>query len=251
MGDTAFTASAHKIAAGLVDMGHEARVVSLDDFFKNFTDYPLLENGEKDYESVETIDAVTFNRCLREILSERRTRLPVFDFASQTRSAETRELVLPRGGTVIFEGIHAFNPVLFAGVSMENVLKVYAGLRTEYRMADGMLKTRELRIVRRLLRDLRFRSYEVERTLSIWSQICSGEEKWIKVFKPDADCLLNTSFDYEPGLYAPLLAQLAAEPTSGGEYRETLLKLCDEFAAFAPVNEKDIPADSMLREFIG
>ena len=244
------TTSAGKLAQGLSALGRRASVVSLDNFFKNIEDYPVREDGEKDYESPYALDIEEFRRCMEKLLATGFAQLPTFDFPNQCRAEEILDVDISDGGLLIIEGIHALNPLLTQ--QNDRVFKLYAGLRVEYSVdGEPFLKTREVRIIRRIIRDYLFRGFSAQRTLSLWDSLQEGENKWIKVFKPDADLLLNTSFGYEACIYSGVAQQLFESAEHGGEYREILLGLIDKLEAFVPIDSELMPKNSMLREFVG
>ncbi|MBQ9959106.1 MAG: nucleoside kinase, partial [Oscillospiraceae bacterium] len=126
------------------------------------------------------------------------------------------------------------------------------GLRTEYyEEKRRIIATRDIRIVRRMIRDVRERGHAAEFTLSQWGELQRGEELWIKPFKKDADMLIDTSFEYEPCLLGALLQEIAADKRAGGSERETLLALCERFAGLPAIRPAQIPQNSTVREFIG
>ena len=125
-----------------------------------------------------------------------------------------------------------------------------AAVAAEYRLPEGLLTTREIRIVRRLIRDDRFRAYPPDRTLAVWDGIVRGEERWIKPFKTQADLLLNASFAYEPCLYRRIIESFA-DGQPAGVYRDTLNDLARKLACFEPADEALVPPDATIREFIG
>ena len=150
------------------------------------------------------------------------------------------------------EGIHALNPRLTCVLPEKSVYKIYAGLREEYSQ-DGarFLPTRDVRLARRMVRDIRFRGHSVEKTLGMWPDVCAGEDKYIKVFKNQADLLLDTSFTYELCVLAPFVHELRGAVAPDSEYAPVLEALCAKYDACASLPASLIPEDSMLREFIG
>ena len=246
------TTSAHKLAIELRARGRQAVVVSLDDFFRNIEDYPKNAKGEPDLEHVQALDLPCINRTLSALLRTGSCVLPQFDFVHQRRKRETVPLTLGAGGIAIIEGIHALNPLLSESVPQERVFRLYVGMRTEYYRAGArVVNTRDLRIIRRMVRDYYFRGYQVEDTLRVWDDLKAGEEIWIKPFKEISNLLLDTSFSYEPCVFRPILTTLAADEAQGGDFRETMLGLCALVDLFEPLGDKAVPADSMLREFLG
>ena len=245
------TTTANKLAAALRGRGCPSRVVSLDNFYKNLDDYPRLPDGSKDYENITALDLAEIERCLSELLETGETDLPEFDFVTEMRRAETTHLSLP-GGVCIVEGIHALNPQLTSGLPRGSVYKIYAGLREEYSYrGQRVIPTRDIRLARRMMRDCKFRGHSLEKTLSMWGGVCMGEDKFIKVFKAEADLLLDTSFSYEICLLAPFMAPLAGSLPEAHPQCEQLNSLAGRFALADPIPEALVPENSMLREFLG
>ena len=245
------TTTAHKLAEELVRQGMPARVVSLDNFFRGAEYYPRMPDGTTDYENLETLDLPLVNQCIKELCETGKTVLPIYDFVQEARSAETEPVDL-MGGVCIVEGIHALNPRLTALLPEGSAFKIYAGMREEYsRDGQRILPTRDVRLARRMVRDHKFRGHSLEKTFSMWPAVCEGEDKNIKVFKPEADLLLDTSFSYEVCCLAPFVTALRGELAPGTPYAAQLESLCSRFALCMPLPEQSIPRTSMLREFIG
>lgn len=245
------TTSAHKIADAITARGSRSAVISLDNFFKDVEDYPRLPSGEKDYESADALDIARINACLLQLVQTGRTEVPDFDFCSEERRHGTLPIEVD-GGVAIVEGIHALNPRLTASVPAGSVFKIYAGLREEY--SDGgqrVLPTRDVRLARRMVRDIKFRGHSIEKTFSMWPGVCAGEDKNIKVFKSEADLLLDTSFSYEVCCLAPYVLEMRGGVPAQSPCAAQLEALCSHFALCTPVAEDVMPANSMLREFIG
>ena len=244
------TTTACKLAACLCEADIPAAVVSLDDFYRNIEDYPELPGGGKDYESIQSLDVQAIHSCLGELIETGRADFPVYDFIAERRSGRVNHIELP-GGVVIAEGIHALNPLLTDVLPCGSVYRIYAGLREEYSLGGQRhLATRDIRLARRLVRDSWQRGHSLEKTLALWPRVCEGETLYVKAFKTYADYLLDTSFSYEPGLLAACLAPLrgALGNSEKGAQLDTLTAL---FSPFTRLDEKDVPLQSMLREFIG
>ncbi|MCI6640277.1 MAG: nucleoside kinase [Pygmaiobacter massiliensis] len=245
------TTTAHKLAGRIRDLGSYSQVVSLDNFYKNKEEYPRLPDGTKDYENVTALDIPMIQKCLGEIIHKGYTSLPEFDFQTESRRKQLKELVLG-DGVVVVEGIHALNPMLTDSLPREEIYKVYAGLREEYSLkGQRAISTRDLRLARRLVRDYKFRSHSPEKTITMWKAVCEGEDRFIKVFKPEADLLLDTSFSYEICAMAPFVREAyeALDPKSSAYARMGELML--SFASCRPISVDLIPHNSMLQEFLG
>lgn len=246
------TTSSYKLARQLERCGRKTAVISMDNFFRNIEEYPTTSDGKPDFEHLQAVDVERINVCLKELIEDGKSDMPTYDFLTQHRCGDTLHIEVANGEIVIIEGIHALNPVVSQSVSGSDVFKIYAGLRAEY--SEGgkrVVTTRDLRITRRLVRDYYFRGHSLRNTLELWNRLMDGEEKWIKPFKPDADILLDTSFEYEPGLFAPILTELCNNPAQGGDFRDVLLRVAACFKRFQPIETVNIPKDSMLREFVG
>lgn len=244
------TTTAYKLSAALKAAGAHSVVVSLDDFYKNIDDYPRLPDGSKDYENVTALDIDEIHRCLKQLIQKGEAEFPQFDFATEMRKPERVSIAL-QGGVVIVEGIHALNPVLTDELPAGSVYKIYAGLREEYALGgQRFLPTRDIRLARRMVRDDKFRGSALEKTIGIWHNVCIGEDKYIKAYKPYADLLLDTSFSYELCVLAPFVTALKGR-LGGLPEGEVLDDLAERFAHCTPLDESLIPEQSMLREFIG
>ena len=245
------TTPAHKLAEALRLRGTAAQVVSLDNFYKNLKEYPRLPDGSKDYENITALDVDEIQRCLNELINVGRTDLPEFDFLTENRKPDRIPLEL-KGGVCIVEGIHALNPQLTNSLPRDRVYKVYAGLREEYsHRGQRVLPTRDVRLARRMVRDYKFRGHSLEKTLNMWDRVCAGEDKFIKVFKKEADLLMDTSFSYEICLLAPFVTPLAGELPEDHPNAERLNALAGCFALVEPLSLDLMPERSMLREFLG
>ena len=191
------TTTSNKIAEKLRTMGKNAQVISMDNFFKNPEVYPRLADGSKDYENVQAVDIELMDKCLKEIIETGKSVMPVFDFKTERRVENAIEMDIG-DGIIIVEGIHALNPLVLGDLPRENVFTIYAGLREEYsHQGQRVLPTRDIRMVRRMIRDYKHRGHSPEKTIAMWQSVCDGEDKYIKPFKQNADLLLDTSFSCE------------------------------------------------------
>lgn len=242
------TTTAHKLAERIAARGVRSAVMSLDDFFVGEGRYPKQADGRDDYECVEALDLPLLRACLRSLAETGVCEAPVFSFLTQRPTGETRAIDA-RGGIVVVEGLHAFNPALQVdALPQGTALHLYAGLREEYAAPDGsrVLATRDIRLARRLTRDFLFRGHGADFTLSLWPHVCASEDKYIKAFKARADLVVDTSFSYEVCLWEHYTQQMHAT-----DHARRLRELCARFSGFRPLPGTVVPADSMLREFIG
>lgn len=243
------TTTAHKLKDKLINMGKNARVVSLDNFFKNMDDYPRLEDGSKDYENVTALELVLFEKCIMELITKGRASFPQFDFASETRTENAVDIQID-DGYIIVEGIHALNPLLLDLLPREKTFGVYAGLREEYSFkGQRVLSTRDIRLLRRMIRDHRYRGHSPQKTVDMWDDVCRGEDKYIKVYKPNADFILDTSFSYEILVMHSALNDFLSEAQEQHRRGQTLSRLYKVFDNIGYMPVGSLPANSMLCEF--
>ncbi len=245
------TTTSMRLASKLGEMGREAKVISLDNFFRAQEEYPDLPDGSKDFESIGTIDIPELTRCLSELMSTGESKLPIYDFVSARRREEREHLVI-NDGVVIVEGIHALNPEITSHFAKDALFKIYLSMREEYSL-NGMrlLPTIDMRLARRIVRDNLFRGYPPKRTLALWSNVCNGEEKYIKIYKPEADYLLDTSHSYEPCLLASMLDRLDIAEVDNINHAKLFEALRERYRLFSHISKEEIPKNSLLREFVG
>lgn len=246
------TTSAHLLKQALERDGIDTQIVSLDDFYKGKGKAPRLPDGSFDYESVEALDLNRLQQCLKELLTEGCSDLPVFDFVTHSPAPHTRRLCLTEHSLVIFEGIHALNPLFEAHLPRERMLRMFVNTLSPI-LKDGekLLARRDLRLTRRLLRDLRFRSSSLENTLDMWRQVVRGEQLYLFPYADDTvEFRLDTTHAYEPFLFAgQLLPLLTTAPESS--LKPQLTALAEKLVLFEPLPLSLLPEHSLLREFCG
>ena len=245
------TTSAHCLAKALVQQGTPAQVVSLDNFFKGAAYYPKMPDGTLDYENLETLDLPLIKQCLRQLSETGKTELPIYDFATEQRSAAVEPIDL-QGGVCIVEGIHALNPELTPQISAEDKYKIYVSALTTISLDDhNWIPTTDNRLLRRIIRDFNYRGYSAQETISRWPSVRAGEDKWIFPYQENADVMFNSALLFE---FAVLRCHaepiLTSVPRNCPEYAEAY-RLMKFIKYFTPVQDKEIPPTSLLREFLG
>ena len=245
------TTSAHCIARALQQQGTPAQVISLDNFFKGAEFYPRLPDGTLDYENPDTLDLPLIKQCLRELSETGKTTLPVYDFSAEKRSDEMEPIDL-QGGVCLVEGIHALNPELTPQISAEDKYKIYVSALTTISLDDhNWIPTTDNRLLRRIIRDFNYRGYSAQETISRWPSVRAGEDKWIFPYQENADVMFNSALLFE---FAVLRCHaepiLTSVPRNCPEYAEAY-RLMKFIKYFTPVQDKEIPPTSLLREFLG
>lgn len=227
--------------------------LSLDDYYRDRDLIPLDENGQRDFERLETLDVPLFNEHLVRLLQGEEVEAPVFDFVAGRRSDKTHALRLEAGQPVLVEGIHALNELLTGDVPREMKFLIYISPLTTLNLDDhNRIRTTDARLLRRLVRDHQFRGTPPEKTLAMWHMVRRGEENYIFPYQERADAMFNSSLVYELAIlkkYAyPMLLQIGVESPYYTRAR-ALIKFLN-YIQTADV-EDEIPNNSILREFIG
>lgn len=243
------TTSAYKIKEGLIKRGKVAFVMSMDDFFFDDDKVPFNELGERDIENLCALDVECVKSCLADILANKKTMFPQFDFIAHARKEEWIPCDLGEEGILVMEGIHALNPVFTEGFEdPSKIYRVYVHCNTNFCYNDvPHLPARMLRLIRRIIRDERDRGVPVIETIERWNAICKGEDKNIRPFKGLANYRLNSSHFYEPGLYKEEMLENLKDAKRNGLANE----ICERLQPFVVVKEKLVPKNSLVREFIG
>ncbi len=252
------TTTAKKISEKLIEGGKNAVYISLDDFFLNREDLPKLENGETDFESVNTLDIAEIRKCFGLLLSGEKATVPYFDFLTGKRDPQKAHILeTGENDIVIVEGLHAINPELTRGIDAfgdKGFYKLFVNPLSQICAEDGtaILKRRNLRLMRRMIRDYYFRGSSVENTLNMWQGVCNEEIKNIIPFKDTADCIVDTTHFYEPCIYHHfLLPIIEKSEVTLPEHKKILEELIDKLEIFYDAPADIVPKNSMIREFIG
>lgn len=226
--------------------------ISLDDYFLNREDTPKDEHGEYDFESLYALDLPYFNKDLKKLLSGEEIDLPSFNFESGRRIFKGKKLKLRENSILVIEGIHALNPELTEFIDDKYKYRVYVSVLTSISLDNhNWIPTTDNRLLRRIIRDYRFRGYSAEDTINRWPSVRRGEDKWIFPYQENADAMFNSAMLYELAAlrkYAePILAQVPESNKANAEaYR--LLRFLRYFN-YIPTEE--LPGTSLLREFLG
>lgn len=247
------TTTASILSQDINQLGGRAYTVSLDDFYHpHSVGYPLDENGKPDYECVEALDIELLHTKLRQLVEIGKSDLPVFDFKSGERIDNAKQIELCDNDIIIVEGLHALNPVITDTLDEENLFRVYVSVSTRVYEDDGsvLLSKRDLRFVRRMVRDFRFRSTSVERTFEIWQSVTRGEDKYLFPFEHFADVKLDSFHPCEPCVFAQRASRLLS-CVNDSRYKEKAELLLNKLSLFKNTDYSLLPADSLLREFTG
>ncbi|MDE7159444.1 MAG: nucleoside kinase [Muribaculaceae bacterium] len=246
------TTTTKRLAIQLMTNLMTPRMISLDDYFVDREKTPLDSTGDYDYEHLHALDLDRLHSDLRRLLAGETINLPTYSFELGRRIDRERPLRLDPGEVLLIEGIHGLNPELTAGLNTDEVYKVYVSALTTLAIDDhNWISTTDSRLLRRIVRDHKYRHTSALSTLRRWGSVRRGEERWIFPYQENADATFNSSLIFEMGVmkdYAePLLRQV---PHDDPQYAEAyrLLRLLEYFT---PIPADQIPSTSLLREFLG
>ncbi len=246
------TTLAKRLAVQLRVNGIATDTISLDNYYVNDADTPRDAAGRPDYEHIDSVDVPLFNRHLQELIKGREIELPFFNFETKQREFRGDRLQLAPGEMVIIEGIHGLNPRFTPSISAARKFKIYISALTQLNIdANNRISTTDNRLLRRMVRDHLYRGNSPLATLRMWPSVRRGEKTWIFPFQAEADAAFNSALDYEMAVLKPMAEPLLMTiKPSAPEYAETrrLQGFLENFLE-APVG--DVPATSILREYIG
>ncbi|EAX47168.1 phosphoribulokinase/uridine kinase [Thermosinus carboxydivorans Nor1] len=246
------TTFAHRLNIQLRVNGVWPVPISLDDYFVDRAHTPRDEKGDYDFEAIEAIDLELFNEHLTRLLSGDEVKIPSYNFVTGQREYRGRKIRIDKDQPLIIEGIHGLNERLTSAVPREQKVKIYISALTQLSIDNhNRIPTTDTRLIRRIVRDSQFRAHDALNTLKLWSSVRRGEERNIFPFQEEADVMFNSALIYELAVlkkYAePLLEQIGPEHEVYSEAR----RLLNFLAYFAPVDDDEVPLNSILREFIG
>ena len=247
------TTTARKIKESLGQKGKKAFVLSLDDFYLNRDDIPYLPDGTQDYETVYALDLECLEKDLNALLRGEKVRTPVFDFTIGKRSeTEYNDIILGKEDVVIIEGLHALNPVITDKIEGQ-LLKIYINVSSRIYDKDGdiVLNKRNLRFIRRMVRDYKFRDSTVENTCKLWKNVTKGEDKYLFPYRDNADIKADTIHLYEPCVLKHQALRMISEDEISQEYKDNIYKIVKALEKFNDIEENMVPENSLLREFLG
>ncbi|NDV63753.1 nucleoside kinase [Bacteroides sp. 224] len=246
------TTFSKRLSIQLMTNGLKPYSISLDDYFVDREQTPLDEHGNYDFESLYALDLKLFNEHLEALLRGEEIEIPRFNFSTGKKEYVGKKLKLEAHTILILEGIHALNPELTQHISDKNKYKIYVSALTSISIDDhNWIPTTDNRLLRRIIRDFNYRGYSAQDTISRWPSVRAGEDKWIFPHQENADVMFNSALLFEFAVlrrYAePILMTV---PRNCPEYAEAY-RLLKFIKYFTPIQDKEIPPTSLLREFLG
>lgn len=246
------TTFSKRLSVQLLACGLKPYAISLDDYFVNRTHTPRKADGDYDFESIYSIDLPYFNESLTRILAGEEVELPYYNFVKGEREYKGNTLKLTPNMVLVIEGTHALNPMLTSQVSDKEKFRIYVSALTSIKLDyHNYISTSDNRMLRRMIRDSKYRGYSAVETIRRWPDVRKGEEEWIFPYQENADVMFNSSLFYELAVFkaqaGPLLRSV---PENIKEYSEAqrLLRFLDYIV---PLQDDELPPTSVVREFLG
>ncbi|MBQ2024926.1 MAG: nucleoside kinase [Paludibacteraceae bacterium] len=245
------TTTSKRLSVQLAASGVRPRTLSLDNYYLTHDKTPLDEFGELDFESLYALDLPLLNQQLQQLIAGETIIPPIFNFKTEQRE-QGKPMQLNENEILVIEGIHGLNPELTASIPEKLKFKVYASALTALSLNDhNWISASDTRLLRRIIRDYKYRNYPAYKTIDRWPSVRRGEDKWIFPFQENADAMFNSSLLFELASIKrqaePILNEVPQDSDSYPEARR-LLHLLD-FVVGIPYSE--IPQTSLLREFLG
>lgn len=246
------TTTAHLLRDYLGDFGVRAVIISLDDFYLGRDKVPRLPDGTQDFETVNALDVERICQCLKSVVGSGEFSVPHYSFPLGRADGPDQEYKLGPEDLAIVEGIHGLNPMFTQGLPEDVCMKLYVSVKQQIKDINGeVINPWDIRLVRRIVRDIQFRNSPAENTLAMWPQVVEGENRYIRPYRISADYTVNSIHIYEPCVLRtvaiPLLRAIAMDSLHYKKARDLESRLM----RFEPVDAKLVPENSMLREFLG
>ena len=241
-----------RLSVQLLASGVKPVQISLDDYFVNRTETPKDENGELDYESIYALNIPLINEQFNALFRGEEVELPKYNFQTGMSEKSGKKLHLGENNILLVEGIHALNPALTEQIADDKKFKIYASALTTILLDDhNYIPTTDNRLLRRIVRDYKYRGCSAQETIHRWPSVRAGENKWIFPYQEQADVMFNTALLFELAVIKPQAEEVLEQvPENCEEYAEAY-RLRKFLKYFAPLPFRNLPPTSLLREFLG
>ena len=241
-----------RLSVQLLASGVKPVQISLDDYFVNRTETPKDENGELDYESIYALNIPLINEQFNALFRGEEVELPKYNFQTGMSEKSGKKLHLGDNNILLVEGIHALNPALTEQIADDKKFKIYASALTTILLDDhNYIPTTDNRLLRRIVRDYKYRGCSAQETIHRWPSVRAGENKWIFPYQEQADVMFNTALLFELAVIKPQAEEVLEQvPENCEEYAEAY-RLRKFLKYFAPLPFRNLPPTSLLREFLG
>lgn len=245
------TTFSHRLRIELMTRGIYPVKISMDDYYLDRDEAPLDEYGEPDLENIAALDIKLFNEHLLALIQGEEVEMPVFDF-KLGRRVKGPKVKIPKDTPIIIEGIHALNEQLTMSIPKHQKFKIYISPTPQINIDNhNPISASEIRMLRRIVRDARFRKTPASETIAMWPSVRRGEFKWIYPYQEQADFVFNTELTYELGVLKKYALPILEAIGRNDEYFIQANRLVKFLKYIKDINDRYVPCNSLLREFIG
>lgn len=246
------TTFSKRLQIQLLVNGIKPVIISMDNYFVNRVDTPRDANGDWDFENINALDRPYFRQQMSDLMEGKEVDLPTYSFEKGERVYEGNKLRLDKDSIIILEGLHALNPSLLPNIPRSATFKIFVSALTTINIDNhNWIPTTDIRLLRRIVRDYKYRNYSARDTIARCPSVLRGEQTWIYPYQEEADMMFNSALLFELAVLKrhaePILAEV---PKYCDEYTEAH-RLIKFLQYFEPIPEKEIPPTSLLREFVG
>lgn len=246
------TTFSKRLQIQLLVNGIKPVIISMDNYFVNRVDTPRDANGDWDFENINALDLPYFRQQMSDLMEGKEVGLPTYSFEKGERVYEGQKLRLEKDSIIILEGLHALNPSLLPNIPRSATFKIFVSALTTINIDNhNWIPTTDIRLLRRIVRDYKYRNYSARDTIARCPSVLRGEQTWIYPYQEEADMMFNSALLFELAVLKrhaePILAEV---PKYCDEYTEAH-RLIKFLQYFEPIPEKEIPPTSLLREFVG
>ena len=246
------TTFSKRLSLQMVVNGKMPVAISLDDYFVNRSETPRDETGDYDYESLYALNLKQLNSDLKRLFAGEEVELPKYDFQTGVNQPSGKKLKLKENDILVLEGIHALNPELTKEIADEVKFKIYASALTTILLdTHNYIPTTDNRLLRRIIRDYKYRGASAESTINRWGSVRAGEDKWIFPYQENADVMFNTAMLFELGVIKSKAEPVLDEVPESSEAYAEAYRLKKFLKHFKTIPADEIPPTSLLREFVG
>ena len=226
--------------------GRDVVAISMDDFFIDLAKRPILENGKPDFESPNILNYDLMKKCFSSFFEGKETWFPRYDFKEGKNYAEGYKLKTTYNTIVIFEGLHVLNPRLIDSIGTNRFFKVYIGAMNSYALGRDRMTTKDLRLLRRTVRDIERRGYSPKQTLDVWPEVVSAEVQFIDPYRNNVDFYIDTMHEFELGIFRAEIDRYISE----GRMSHEDIPFPQFVNAVTPIDKRLLPATTLMWEFV-
>ena len=245
------TTFSKRLCIQLAVNGLQPIALSLDDYFLSRDLTPRDENGDYDFESLYALDLDLFNKDLAKLLAGEEVEIPYFNFETGQREYRGKKITLGKENMLVMEGIHALNPDL-TKIPDKQKFKVYVSALTTISLDDhNWIPTTDNRLLRRIIRDFKYRGYSAEETIARWEKVQKGEAKWIFPYQENADAMFNSALIFEFAVIKKYVEPILLDVPQDCEEFSEVHRLLKFLRYFSAIQDSEVPMTSLLREFFG